>query len=174
MKIVLPADIRFNALLAVVALALLATAVIGRERPPATEMAQPSAPKAAPQPSVAKDDLDLQRLLRKRSDPSADDLFARPAPIAVVTPAPPPPPAPISQPPAEPPSPPPLPFRYLGQMERQKQPTVLLLNGEDIIMATVGDTVNDLYKIEAIAESNVDFVYLPLAARQSLPIPPLP
>ena len=59
-------------------------------------------------------------------------------------------------------------------MEKQKQPTVLLLNGEDIVMATSGDTLADIYKVEAIAETAIEFTYLPLGIRQSLAIPPAP
>jgi hypothetical protein len=60
-----------------------------------------------------------------------------------------------------------------AQLEkRQKQPTVLLLKGEEIIMAGPGETLEDIYRVEAITDSSVDFTYLPLASRQSLAVPP--
>ncbi len=157
----------------IAALALVAKAVTGREQPQASNAGPATGVKAEAAPSANADELDLAKLMRTRTRATAPDLFARPpvtAPMAP-TPAPVPPAAPAA--PAEPPPPPALPFRYLGQMERQKQPTVLLLKGEDVIIATAGDTVDDLYKVESITELTIEFTYLPRAARQSLAIPPL-
>jgi len=80
----------------------------------------------------------------------------------VVTPPPPPPPAP--------PSAPPLPFRYFGKWIDGDRTVVFLWNNSDGHSVAAGDTVEGTYRIESITDSSIDFVYLPLGSKQTLPI----
>ena len=73
----------------------------------------------------------------------------------------------------EPPSAPPLPFRYLGQLESRSRAIVFLVRAEDVIVAAAGETIDNVYRIEAITETAVEFMYLPLGVRQSLSVPSL-
>jgi len=121
---------------------------------------------AAPQ---AIPDLDLDKLNRSLRSNRITDLFASkaavppPPPVAmVVAPPPPPPPAP--------PSAPPLPFRYFGKWIEGDRTMVFLWNNSEGHSVAAGDTVEGAYRIEAITDSSIDFVYLPLGSKQTLPI----
>ena len=170
MKVSLPREIPRRAALVVVALALIASVVAGRE-----ELS--SDPQAAPEPAPATNgatppaipDLDLDKLNRSLKNNRITDLFASkaavppPPPVAVaITPLPPPPPAP--------PSAPPLPFRYFGKWIDGDRTVVFLWNASEGHSVAAGDTVEGTYRIEAITDSSVDFVYLPLGSKQTLPI----
>lgn len=80
------------------------------------------------------------------------------------------PPPPIV-PPAPPPNPvaPPLPFKYLGQItEEGETPQVFLEYAGRQIHPRMGETINGTYRIEAITDVNIQFVYLPLNEAQIL------
>ena len=173
MKVSLPREIPRRAALVVVALALIASVVAGRED-------LPSDPQAAPEPAPASavngatpqanlPDLDLDKLNRSVRSNRIADLFASkaavppPPPVVVaITPPPPPPPAP--------PSAPPLPFRYFGKWIDGDRTVVFLWNASEGHSVAAGDTVEGTYRIEAISDSSIDFVYLPLGSKQTLPI----
>jgi hypothetical protein len=93
--------------------------------------------------------------------------------------APPPPPAPPPAPPAPPAPPeapvaPPLPFRYVGMMEESEtSSTVYLAQGERLITAAPGDTIDNTYRVDALKGRTLHFTYLPLNQRQSLPLGPV-
>lgn len=91
---------------------------------------------------------------------TADDLFAsrswRPPP-------PPPPPAVTIKPTA-----PPLPFRYGGKLDEDGRITVFLAQQNSLQPAKVGDTINGVYRIDAITPAGVEFTYLPLNEKQFL------
>jgi len=173
MKLSFPREIPRRAALVVVALALIASVVAGREelstdpqaaQEPATA---PAMNGAAPQ---AIPDLDLDKLNRSVRSNRITDLFASkaaalpPPPVAIVV-APPPPP-----PPPAPPSAPPLPFRYFGKWIDGDRTVVFLWNASEGHSVAAGDTVEGAYRIEAITDSSIDFVYLPLGSKQTLPI----
>jgi len=172
MKVSLPREIPRRAALVVVALALIAGVVAGREELSSDPQA---APEPAPAPAMngaapqAIPDLDLDKLNRSVRNNRITDLFASKAaaptapPVAVaITPPPPPPPAP--------PSAPPLPFRYFGKWIDGDRTVVFLWNNGEGQSVAAGDTVEGAYRIEAITDSAIDFVYLPLGSKQTLPI----
>ncbi len=171
MKVSLPREIPRRAALVVVALALIASVVAGREELSSNPQA---APEPAPAPAVngaappAIPDLDLDKLNRSVRSNTITDLFASkavpPPPVAVVVTPPPPPPPPA------PPSAPPLPFRYFGKWIDGDRTVVFLWNASEGHSVAAGDTVEGTYRIEAISDSSVDFVYLPLGSKQTLPI----
>ena len=171
MKLSFPREIPRRAALVVVALALIASVVAGREEPAPDPQAAPAPAPAAngATPQVSLPDLDLDKLNRSVRSNRITDLFASkavlppPPPVAmVVAPPPPPPPAP--------PAAPPLPFRYFGKWIDGDRTVVFLWNNGEGQSVAAGDTVEGAYRIEAITDSSIDFVYLPLGSKQTLPI----
>jgi hypothetical protein len=132
---------------AVAVLALLASVVAGREKP-SIALAQPA------------DSIDLSRLERARADAPASDPFA-PKSFA-------PQPAPQQGAQAKPEAPP-LPFRYLGKLIEDGKLSVFLANGEESVTAVAGQRIGD-YRVDKVTESEVQFTYLPLKTKQSLPL----
>lgn len=138
--------------LAMAVLGLLASVVIGRERPTIT-MIEP-----APRPMVG---IDLSKLERATpgtapaSDPFAPKSFA-------------PAQAPQQAAPARPEAPA-LPFRYLGKLIEDGKLSVFLANGGESLSVAAGDRIGD-YRVDKVTESEVQFTYLPLKTKQSLPL----
>jgi len=137
--------------LAVTMVALLASVVAGRERPSV----------ALAEPAVAQG-LDLSRLERPApgtapaSDPFAPKSFAPPqAQQQAAAPAKPEAPA--------------LPFRYLGKLIEDGKLSVFLANGEESVAARSGERIGD-WRVDKVTESEVQFTYLPLKTKQSLPL----
>lgn len=158
MKILLTRDIPPRAAIAVIALALLATVVSGREKPdlaeeaaPARAAAQAAAPEAAPE-------LDPARLKRARTDQAIADLFASPAPAAG---------AEAGQS-APRPSAPPLPFQYVAKIIDGDSTNVYVMHGEDHYSVKPGLVIDRNYKVEKVTETAVTFTFLPLGTRQVL------
>ena len=137
--------------LAVTVLSLLASVVAGRERP-SVALAQPAAPVQS---------LDLSRLERPApGTPPAADPFA-PKSFA---------PAQASQQAAQAkPEAPPLPFRYLGKLIEDGKLSVFLANGEESLSAVAGQRIGE-YRVDKVTESEIQFTYLPLKTKQSLPL----
>jgi hypothetical protein len=94
----------------------------------------------------------------------------KPAPKA---PPPPPQPPPIPQPPP-PPTAPPLPFVVIGAIRgqgiAQGKPVVFLNEKGTSLVVSQGDDIHGTYKVEAINADTIEFTYLPLGQRQSLPL----
>ncbi len=170
MKALLQRDIPRGAAAAVVALALLASVVTGRETAPAPEPA-PAQPSPAAAVPVLAEDLDTLKMIRQRRDGSVLDLFAIPAPpqIAPVAPAAAPPEAKPEPPQA--PGAPALPFSYLGRMQKGERTIIYLLKNQDMLLAETGSTLENDYRVEGISDTAVNFLYLPLGSRQVLSIP---
>jgi hypothetical protein len=138
--------------LAVSVLALLASVVAGRERP-SMALAEPAAPLAQ--------SLDLSKLERAApgaapaADPFAPKSFA---------------PAQEQQPAARArPEAPALPFRYLGKLIEDGKLSVFLANGAESVTAVAGERIGD-YRVDKVTESEIQFTYLPLKTKQSLPL----
>ena len=138
--------------LSIAVLALLASVVAGRERP-SVAMAQPAEQLAR--------SIDLSQLERAApgsapaSDPFAPKSFA---------------PEQAQQPAARArPEAPPLPFRYLGKLIEDGKLSVFLANGGESLSVTAGTRIGD-YRVDKVTESEVQFTYLPLKTKQSLPL----
>lgn len=150
----------------VVALALLATVVTGREqRPP--EVVATVAPSAAAR-VPAPEPMDLRLPVRVRDEGALTDLFAGAAPTPVDRPAI--PAAAVQQVPAVP-SAPPLPFRFIGRMNKAGKDYVYLAKGEEVVVAESGKMLEASYRVESITRASVQLVYVPLGTVQSLAIP---
>lgn len=130
---------------------------------PAREAAEP---KAQP---LRLEEL-AHRLERRSLEPAAHLLFASkswqpPAPPPKVEAAPPPPPPP--EPPA--PTAPPLPFSFLGAFEAEgATPVFYLAEADKVHTVSAGDTINALYRVDAVDAHGLVLVYLPLDIRQTL------
>lgn len=148
--------------LPVVALALVASVVVGRERPAGPVV--DAAPRA--QQRIAAEDLDLSKLFRTeegQENRPAVDPFARRSfapqqaadgPTASAKPAA-----------------PPLPFRYVGKAIEDGKLAVFLQRGEDSYSVQRGQKLDDEYRVDQVSETKVVFTYLPLKTKQTLDIP---
>jgi hypothetical protein len=168
-------DVPPRATLLVVVLVLLASVVMGAPwtgTPPTSSGTAMTAP--ANEAGAPSEPLDIERLERKKTVGMAPDLFkyqafppagglaARSAVAAI---PPPPPPVPIA---------PPLRLKYLGRMSDGGRTVVFLEAGQNLYSVAVGDTVESVYRVQAIADSSVTFRYMPLGQDQTLPIPAQP
>jgi hypothetical protein len=153
--------------LPVIALALIASVVTGRE--------QPSQPRVEPAARIdtrlraASDaDLDLAKLER----PSKDELAAAtvdPFSRRSFEPAAPAPGA-AAQAPAKPTAPA-LPFTYLGKLIEDGKLEVFLGRGDDSYSVVAGRKIGSDYRVDKVTETSVTFTYLPLKTKQVLDIP---
>jgi len=140
------------------ALALAASVVAGREKP-ALELAAPA--ERAPRAVAA---VDLAALERRAADAGGADLFA-PRSFA--------PPAPRAKRAARAaarPAPPPLPFAYVGRMLEDGKLSVFLARGAESLSVSAGERIGEDYRVEAVSDTEITFVYLPLKIKQSLPL----
>ena len=134
-------------------------------RPPETR-------RAGLEPVVER--LKLEKLRKPVSQDRTDDAFAprswhkpRPKPPAAVLPVA---VAPAPDPPPAPPSAPPLPYVYMGKMLAGEARTIYLTQGERNLIAHQGDTIDAVYRVENVSDSQLTFVHLPTGTRQSLQI----
>ena len=151
-----------RAVAAVVALAVLACLLGGREKPNLA-LAHAGDSVRAPVPQAGLD-LDPAQLKRPALPAEVTDLFAAPQP-----------PAPPAAQPRKPAAPtvPPLPFRYVGRAIEEGKIAVFLEKGNENYSVAQGDRAGRDYQVERITEAAVTFKYLPLGERQTLPLPAL-
>ncbi len=83
-----------------------------------------------------------------------------------------PPPPRVAARPVPPPAPmaPPLPFRYQGRLSEEGGTTIFLAQGERVLVARVGDLLNNQYRVESVTNGAVTFLFEPLKQRQTLTI----
>jgi hypothetical protein len=84
----------------------------------------------------------------------------------------PPPPKVKPGPPPPPPKPvaPPLPYTFAGRMLQDGTVYVFLARGDRIITAKQGDTIEGVYRVDAISETQVSLTYVPLNEKQTLAV----
>jgi hypothetical protein len=147
----------------VTALALVASVVVGRERP-AGPIVEPV--RQADTRIRVSEDLDLTNMFRNQNEDSspAIDPFARrsfaPQQQAAQSPAAP-----------EKPTAPPLPFRYVGKAIEDGKLAVFLQRGEDSYSVSKGQKLDNEYRVDKVSETKILFTYLPLKQKQTLDIP---
>jgi hypothetical protein len=150
----------------VLALALIASVTVGRERP--SEVTPEPAARAARVDSRAavEQDLDLSKLHREIAEAKVEpgnDPFARRSFGAPVQQG-------AEQPQAAP-SAPALPFRYLGKAIEDGKLTVFLMKGNDSYSVHSKQALDEQYRVDKVTETQVVFTYLPLKQKQTLDIP---
>ena len=162
MSSLLTRDIPPRATAAVVALALVASVVLGRERPSdPVSISLPERSREAPEKEDAA--LDLDKLRRQLPQPGPNDPFAprsfAPAPpkMAMAAPAK--------------PAAPPLPFAYLGKVIDGGKTSVFVGRGDENYSIEPGQTIGGAYRVDKITDTDVTFTYLPMKTRQTLHIP---
>ncbi|MBX3629800.1 MAG: hypothetical protein KF908_07750 [Nitrosomonas sp.] len=145
-----------------------------------TQSAKPARPSSArgsvPQ-ARRSDDLDVDQLGQRKFEPLAGELFAstswapKPPPITPQQQA-----AMLQQqrakvkapPPA--PTPPPLQFKYIGKAIEGNRTWVFLTQADENYIAKIGEKIDDRYRLDTISDESVTLTYLPLNAKQILPI----
>ena len=153
-------------------LALLLTATLAVAAVSSLEQEEGRAPsgggKEAMGPSGKVGQVALSRILREPIETVEVDIFAarswQPAP---------PPPAQSTAPVDTRPRIPSLPFVYAGQLGDPVTGKVIvyLTRGDAVYTVSVGDMLDDQYRLEGISDRQVTFVYLPTKEQQTLVIP---
>lgn len=122
---------------------------------------------AAQSASARSPRLKLSALERDANEVAAVDIFA---PKSWYVPPPPPPPAVAAPPPA--PVAPPLPFRYIGQLaDINGKPVIYLVKSETVLVVSVGEIIEQDYRLDSVNETQLAFTYLPMKTQQLLPLP---
>jgi hypothetical protein len=140
-------------------------AVLLQERfaasPAAPQASAPAAPASAAKPAT-----DPFGALPRR------EAMGRPAgePFGAPVRTPPPPPRAAVAPAPVAPSAPPMPYRVAGLVVQDGAAQVVLAKGDRVITVREGETLDDGYRVEAIKSDGVTLVYLPMNARQTLPL----
>jgi len=84
---------------------------------------------------------------------------------------PPPPPAPVVVVKPPPPTAPPLPFTVMGSYAHPGDATVYFLTRDDRVFDVhIGDTIDNIYSVDGVADGQLRFTYKPLNIQQSLPL----
>jgi hypothetical protein len=81
---------------------------------------------------------------------------------------PPPPPPPVKPAPPPPPSAPPMPFAYLGLYEGAVGKVIMLVKGDHVYTVSVGDVIENTYRVDSVEQGIVELTYLPLNIKQSI------
>ncbi len=165
--------------LPVVALGLIASVVVGREKPseaPQEPVARMNTRIAPAEKPLSDADLDPARLVRPAleegkvtadANPFSRRSFEPPQAAAGAAAGAPEAPAP--------PEAPPLPFTYLGKVIEDGKLSVFLARGEDSYSITAGQKrgqkIGNEYRVDKVTESSVSFTYLPMNTKQTLDIP---
>ena len=68
------------------------------------------------------------------------------------------------------PSAPPMPYRIAGLMVQDGAAQVVLAKGDRVITVREGDTLDDGYRVESITRDGVTLIYVPMNARETLPL----
>ena len=63
-----------------------------------------------------------------------------------------------------------MPYRYAGKLVRNGQLSVLLSKGDTVFPIKEGDTLDGGYRVEAIGESQITLIYLPLGKKEVIPV----
>jgi hypothetical protein len=155
MKLALTPAVK-KVLAGIAAVGALASVVAGREQP---SFRAPPEPKVDARLQV-REDIDLAKLEARVDEGAKIDAFApknfSPAEGPQASPAA------KSEAPA-------LPFRYIGKMVDNGKLAVFLANGADSFTVTEGERVGD-YRVDKITEAEIRFTYLPMKAKQTLPL----
>jgi hypothetical protein len=61
-----------------------------------------------------------------------------------------------------------MPYRVAGKVVREGAAQIVLAKGDRLFTVREGDTLEDGYRVEAIASDRVTLLYVPLDARESI------
>lgn len=150
------------------ALVLAVSVVSGRQfaAPESAPAADSAAAQSAPrQPRIDAGEFDLSALRREGGEAQqvVADIFAAPAPEAPAAPS-----EPVRAAAPAKPQVPELPFRYAGRIVDGGKAAVFLLKGDEPFSVSAGGKIDADYKLLAMTDSELTFLYLPMGARQKL------
>jgi len=63
-----------------------------------------------------------------------------------------------------------MPYRYAGKLVQGGQQSVLLAMGDRVFPIKEGDTLDGTYRVEAIGETQITLMYLPMKHKESIPV----
>lgn len=96
------------------------------------------------------------------------DIFAAkswaPPPPKVVIAPPPPPPPPVA------PSAPPMPYKFIGKMDDATSLKAFLNRGDRVYVVSVGEVLDNTYRVESIKSGQMILIYMPLNVSQTLSV----
>lgn len=144
--------------IALAAAGLVASVVAGREKP-AADIVEPAA--RIDTRIRAGEDLDLSKLERPADAGAKADLFGNGNFSSEKSTG--------KSRKDEKAGPPPLPFAYLGKLIEDGKLAVFLSRGGESLSVAQGDTIGE-YRVDAVSETEITFTYLPLKAKQKLPL----
>ena len=161
---------RQRVLFSALAVTIALTAASGKSRQPPDEPALPtknSAPIAPKQPAQPLPRVELERLQLQKgpaeTNPATSNAFK--AVSWYVPPPPPPPPKPLPPPP---PTAPPMPFSFMGRYEDGQRLIILLVKGDRVYTVSVGDVIDNTYRVDRLAVGQLELTYLPLNIKQTI------
>lgn len=106
---------------------------------------------------------------RVTSDVKAINVFERKT--WFVAPPPPPPPPPLKPVPPPPPTAPPLPYAFLGSyQEPGGKQIIFLTRGERVYSISLGEVLENTYRVDGVAAGQLSLTYLPLNIKQTMSI----
>ncbi|PTN12162.1 hypothetical protein [Nitrosomonas aestuarii] len=166
-------------LIAVVLVEDEAEITVDQAQPVTTQKSTRSSPRDTNRQEIKNEYLDVAQLGQRTFDPQAGELFA------ATSWAPKRPPVSAQQqaimaqqqrakakikaaPPA--PTPPPLQFKYIGKAIEGNRTWVFLTQENENYIARIGENIDEQYRLDAINNESVTVTYLPLNAKQVLPI----
>ena len=129
---------------------------------------EPPAFKKKSEPAAKESRLALAKVTRERLDTVEADIFA-----ARTWQPPPPPPSRPAAPIEARPTVATLPFVYAGQLgdPQTGKVVVYLTRGDTVYTVSAGDVIDESYRVDAITDRQISFVYLPMKAQQTLAMP---
>jgi hypothetical protein len=65
---------------------------------------------------------------------------------------------------------PPMPYRYAGKAVHEGQTKVYLAKGERVFPIRTGDTLDGAYRVQAIENTRITLLYLPLGRKETIPV----
>jgi hypothetical protein len=111
----------------------------------------------------------LSRLTHRVAESKAVEALFHPQSWYVAPPPPPPAPVVVVKPP--PPTAPPLPFTVMGSYAHPGDATVYFLTREDRVFDVhIGDTIDNTYSVDGVANGQLLLTYKPLNIQQTLPL----
>jgi hypothetical protein len=134
-----------------------------KAEPQPQPQSQPQSQSQASQPQPQQQALKLPERggLAEPGSPLFSSQSWQPPPPKFVAPPPPKPIAPVA---------PPLPFRFVGRMLQDGHLFVFLAKGDTVVTVKQGDTIDGVYRVESIGETEVALTYLPLREKQTLAV----
>ncbi|MES2564788.1 MAG: hypothetical protein V4637_18995 [Pseudomonadota bacterium] len=140
-----------------------------------TRETKAAAPVAAPSPSAAAEPKPKAEKREALSLPERAGFERKDGSLfesrSWQPPPPRPPPAAKAGPPPLPVAPP-LPYRLVGRLIQDGNVVLYLGKGDSVLSATLGETVEGVYKVASITDTEISLIYLPLNQTQTLPVAP--